>query len=597
MSYVSRRSSNKIDIKLDKLQITKKTMGIFNFFKWFKDTFPNKIYKIRYSLNEISVTNDNLMIDMNGLFHTSAQKIYKYGNYKPPFNIVIADNKDLQQKVFKDVCKTIEHLITVVNPNKRVILCVDGSAPLAKQIQQARRRYVSSLSRVEDDVSFDSNNISPGTLFMHHLNQYIDFFIKLKMTENPLWHKLEIIFSNEKVPCEGEAKLMSYLRKYGKKNESFIFYGLDADLIMLSLISHFPNIYILREDTFDKKNNFLFIDIPKIIPELLQTLRWEAKIQENEYEPSHKFIPEWGINDFVFLAFMVGNDFLHHIPTLEIIEGGIHVIINSYKEIASTYGHITRVENGKTIISLKALQKFLESIDSYESTLLNKKFKNRNFYFPDQTLIDSSLVDSNGTYTIDVNKYHTIFCEKHFNYKEEENDEAKLEIICHQYLDGLQWVLQYYSQDVPDWNWFFPYHYTPPAKFIAKYIDSYTRKVFRKNKPMLPFQQLMSIIPQKSSSILPKPLNTLIQKHENIHIDLSGKKYEYQGIVLLPFIDISKVNKTYNDNFDKLEEKDRKRNIFGKSYVYTFNASSKKIFNSYYGSISPCLVNLNEIIL
>ena len=132
-------------------------MGIFNFFKWFKDTFPKNIYGIKNSLNEVSITNDNLMIDMNGLFHTSAQRIYKYGNYKPPFNIVMNDNKDLQQQVFKDVCKTIEHLVTIVNPNKRLILCVDGAAPVAKQIQQARRRYVSSLSRVEEDDSFDAN--------------------------------------------------------------------------------------------------------------------------------------------------------------------------------------------------------------------------------------------------------------------------------------------------------------------------------------------------------------------------------------------------------------------------------------------------------
>lgn len=566
-------------------------MGIFNFFKWFKDTFPKNIYGIKNSLNEVSITNDNLMIDMNGLFHTSAQRIYKYGNYKPPFNIVMNDNKDLQQQVFKDVCKTIEHLVTIVNPNKRLILCVDGAAPVAKQIQQARRRYVSSLSRVEGDESFDSNNISPGTLFMHHLNQYIDFFIKLKITENPQWQKLEIIFSNEKVPCEGEAKLMSYLRKYGKKNESFIFYGLDADLIMLSLISHFPKIYILREDTYyNKKNNFLLIDIPKIKPILLQMMKWEVKTLDGEYEPSLKFNPEWAINDFVFLAFMVGNDFLHHIPTLEIIEGGINVIINSYKDVASNYGHITRVDNGKSHFSSKSLQKFLENISSYESILLNKKFKNRNHYFPDKTLIDSSLVDSNGIYTIDVDKYHSIYCDNHFN-------DVTLENICHEYIDGLQWVLQYYSQEVPDWNWFYPHHYTPPAKFIAKYLDSYNKKIFRKNKPMLPLQQLISIIPHKSSSLLPKPFDSLIEKHENIDIDLSGKKYEYQGIVLLPFIDIKKINKKYNDNFDKLQEKDKKRNIFGKSYVYTFNPSSKKIFNSYYGNIYPCLVNVNNIIL
>jgi 5'-3' exonuclease len=363
---------------------------------------------------------------------------------------------------------------------------------------------------------------------------------------------------------------------------------------MLSLISHFPNIYVLREDTSNNKNNFLFIDIPKIKPDLLHMITWKVKTLDDEIEPHLKFNPEWAINDFCFIAFMVGNDFLHHIPSLEIIEGGIEVIIDSYKDIASISGHITRFENGKPIISLKALQKFLENISSFEPILLMKKYFNRNRYFPDKILTDCIRVNSNGTYSIDVDKYHTTYCKTHFNCQ----DNVVLETICHQYLDGLQWVLEYYSANkAPDWNWFFPHHYTPPSKFIAKYINSYKKKSFRNNKPMLPFQQLMAIIPYKSASILPKPLDSFIEKHENINIDVSGKKYEYQGVVMLPFMDIKKLTKIYNKNFHRLHEKDKKRNVIGRSYVYTYNPLSKKVFNSYFGNINPCLVNVKDILL
>ena len=67
-------------------------MGIKHFFHWFKRKFANHIYKLQQeesisSIKEESIQTDgiqidNLMIDMNGIFHTSAQKIYRYGNYK-----------------------------------------------------------------------------------------------------------------------------------------------------------------------------------------------------------------------------------------------------------------------------------------------------------------------------------------------------------------------------------------------------------------------------------------------------------------------------------------------------------------------------------
>jgi 5'-3' exonuclease len=233
-------------------------MGVFQFYSWFRKQFPKDIYKLNKSINqELNLEIDNLMIDMNGLFHTSAQKVFKYGNYKPPYKVEIFDNNKTQQQVFRDICQNLENILMTVNPNKRVILCVDGPAPIAKQVQQRKRRYKSSLEREDNDKSFDSNCISPGTLFMDNLSKYIDWFIRSRLSENPLWQNLEIIYSSSSVPGEGEQKLLMYIRKYGRNNESFVIHGLDADLIMLSLLTQFPKFYILRDDTFDYKNIFL----------------------------------------------------------------------------------------------------------------------------------------------------------------------------------------------------------------------------------------------------------------------------------------------------------------------------------------------------
>ena len=211
-------------------------MGIKHFFSWFRNRFSDCIYNLKkgetfrdireeiVSDEEIEggVEIDNLMIDMNGIFHNSAQKIYQYGNHKPKPRLLGsrappkgAGGLQKQLQVFQHICETIDSIIHIVKPKKRLILCVDGPAPLSKQSQQRQRRF---LSVTREETSFDSNCITPGTKFMDFLSKYIDWYIRKSMsTESSPWANLEVIFSNEKAPGEGEHKLINYIRKYGNK--------------------------------------------------------------------------------------------------------------------------------------------------------------------------------------------------------------------------------------------------------------------------------------------------------------------------------------------------------------------------------------------
>ena len=72
-------------------------------------------------------------------------------------------------------------------------------------------------------------------------------WIEFKQQSDPFWiaNGATVIFSGPDVPGEGEHKVMDYIREYQSSpgyvpNTQHLLYGLDADLIMLGLVTHEP---------------------------------------------------------------------------------------------------------------------------------------------------------------------------------------------------------------------------------------------------------------------------------------------------------------------------------------------------------------------
>lgn len=575
-------------------------MGIKHFFYWFKNNFGNNMKNLRRGQNfkTINVSIDNLMIDLNGVFHASTQKVYEYGNCKPPQRLIGKPRRKKmgglhqQMKVFADVCLNIENLVSLVRPNKRLILCVDGPAPLSKQNQQRQRRFRSAMEKDEEEFKrFDSNCITPGTRFMDYLTKYIDWYIRKSISENPMWQTIEIVFSNEKSPGEGEHKIINYIRLYGDPNDSFCIHGLDADLIMLALGTHLPNFWILREDLYNPRNEFFVIDIGSTRSDLAKIMDWNDG-DEKKAEDTHKFIPEYAVNDFIFLCFMVGNDFLPHIPSLEIIEGGIDDMLDVYKNVGESYGHLTSNAEGNVMFRNRTLKVFLGTIAQYDKGILEDKLLKKDKFFPDPLLEkNAELVE--GKYNLNIEQYREDYYNSCFA------DGTDLEKLCHEYLEGMQWVLSYYTRGVPDWKWCFKHHYAPFAHEIAEYISDFKLPPPRKTQPTTPFQQLLSVLPPKSSGLIPVPLSQLLTDSlsgikkfcpSKFDIDISGKRKEWEGIVLLPMVDFEVIRTEYFKHIDKVSKQDLNRNILGKSFVYTYDPNRSFVLRSYYGNIEDCRV-------
>lgn len=556
-------------------------MGIKQFFKWFRTEFKTSITPVPLN-GTAEVPIDTLLVDMNSIFHTAAQKVFRYGQYSgqkqflskpymPPNN-----NKN-QIKVYAESCRLLEYLVKVANPQKRVVMCIDGPAPIAKQCQQRQRRFVSARDH-NPDQKFDSNAITPGTVFMDHLSKYIDWYLRKEMSdENSIWSRLEVIFSNEKVPGEGEHKLFNYLRKFADNaNETYCINGMDADLIMLTLGSQLDNFYILRDNQYNRDSSYDCIDIGAVRKQLVTMLDWSE-------ESNHTFNPTQAVNDFVFMCFMVGNDFLPHMPAIEIAAGGLELMIQSYLAIGIEHGHLT---NGSQF-NPDAVKVFLETLSLQEKTILQNKASNRADFFPDEILDRNTADLGDGQYEVDIDTYRD-------EYYQEKLPDVDIKELCHHYLDGMQWVFDYYLDGVPNWSWYFDYHYAPFAHTLARHVKDYQFKRYEPSSPTEPFLQLLTVLPPLSARLLPAPLDTFLASGMSeycpmdFQTDLAGKRNTWEQVVLIPKIDYRRINRKYRSHVRRVSERDARRNVVGQHIRYQ-RGDREYFFKSYYGNIGTCV--------
>eukprot|EP01126_Amoeba_proteus_P004244 TRINITY_DN11428_c0_g1_i1.p1 TRINITY_DN11428_c0_g1~~TRINITY_DN11428_c0_g1_i1.p1 ORF type:complete len:209 (-),score=26.81 TRINITY_DN11428_c0_g1_i1:193-819(-) len=207
---------------------------------------------------------------MNGIIHGTRDSTIKFPNqivcsHPAEFDLNALANIT-EEDIVVGVVKYIERLFNIVKPQKLFYMAVDGVAPRAKMNQQRQRRFRAARDaedalqllrergeKIPQNEPFDSNCITPGTEFMSRLSDHLKFFIRKKVTEDSLWRNITVIFSGQEVPGEGEHKILEYIRHMKcqpswEPNLVHCLYGLDADLIMLSLATHEPHFSLLREE-------------------------------------------------------------------------------------------------------------------------------------------------------------------------------------------------------------------------------------------------------------------------------------------------------------------------------------------------------------
>jgi len=357
-------------------------MGVPKFFRWLSERYPS----ISMLIAESRIPEfDSLYLDMNGIIHNCTHS----DSDSPTFRMT-------EEQMFIAIFNYIEHLFGKIKPKQLFFMAVDGVAPRAKMNQQRARRFRTALDaekakekaiaqgmEMPKEDAFDSNCITPGTEFMAKLTQQLKYFINKKISEDRDWQGVEIVLSGHEVPGEGEHKIMEYIRRKKaqpdyRPNVRHCLYGLDADLIMLGLLSHDPHFCLLREEvTFGRQvskkpkelehQNFYLLHL-SLVREYL-----ELEFQELEQEGAldFSFDMERVIDDFILMAFFVGNDFLPNLPNLHINEGALALMFKIYKDVLRKMGGYIN-EGG--VINVDRLGILLEVLSDVEHRFFEAEY-------------------------------------------------------------------------------------------------------------------------------------------------------------------------------------------------------------------------------
>ena len=368
---------------------------------------PFYFHKVVRQFNPLSpcplrLTNiDYFCLDFNSVIHNCANEVVSALNTKDDVNYTTIINSIITQLV---------SLINIV-PAKVILVAIDGLCPMAKIVQQRKRRFMNAPDP-SSPKKWDSNIVTPGTQFMKDLDEALTTFCdKNKGVFN-------IIFSPSSEEGEGEQKIFDFLRRQQCSNETkkeCVIYGLDADLIMLSLIEKRHNITLLRERPFF--NNF----IPRKT-ESAYILFNIAKLRQsinNLYDITDE--------EYVVLCFLLGNDFLPPLSYLTIKDKGIETVIDAYDRSIPLI-----LDDGLNMLSLYTLFSNLNRCDSERA----------------------------------------IICESYYpKYFEKGVD---IQNIVYHYLHGIHWCYNYYFiRQNFSYMWYYKHNYSPKIDSITKYCKSY----------------------------------------------------------------------------------------------------------------------------
>lgn len=561
-------------------------MGVPRVFGWMEKRFKSR--KIITNVPHCKI--DNFYIDANCLFHPMCFTVL---GFFPNWT----DKNRLEKIMMERIVNYLDYIIDKVSPKNKIFLSVDGSAPQAKSAQQRYRRYRSIDDALLRESILAKHNvpvpkrwlntvITPGTEFMEILhNKLIEYCKDLKKKKN-----IDVIYSSYHTPGEGEHKILDDIRRIEDSKISCCVYGLDADLLFLSMASQRKNMYLLRESTEfgrpktridyinddpakDVAQELLYVSIDNLRKGIYESMSADIK--------NCKFTEAELCNDFTFFCYLMGNDFVPHIPSLDISTGGLDLVFSGYIDCVNRLKKTLVNYDDMTIdfIFLDELCRFLEVKEDYYFTTIFPKYKDKikkrlcPFNEPHkeelwrwENMIDREYDDPVKLGTDGREAYKKRYYEHYFST----SDPESIDKICFEYIRSLKWILMYYFNRCPSYEWKYPYLVSPFVSDLYRYLNKTDIKdedlTFVKGEFLSPCQQLLSVIPPSCAYLLPKTYADLPVSEKSpiieffpikTELDTINKLINFKCYPKIPLIDTTKVREATNRL--KLSEEEQKR--------------------------------------
>lgn len=566
-----------------------------------------------------------------------------------------------EDKIFADIFHYLEVLFRIIKPRKVFFMAVDGVAPRAKMNQQRGRRF-RSAKEAEDKIKkaiekgetlptearFDSNCITPGTDFMARLHEHLKYFVNMKISTDKSWQGVSVYLSGHETPGEGEHKIMEFIRSEKaspdyNSNTRHCLYGLDADLIMLGLTSHENHFSLLREEVrFGGKKNQKRISAPEETTFHLLHLSLMREYIDYEFSSlkdkiPFKYDPERIIDDWILMGFLVGNDFIPHLPHLHINHDALPLLYKTYINILPQLGGYIN-ESGH--LNLMHFEKYLAKLADFDREHFNEVFVDLKWF--ESKVGNKYLNEAAGQAAEEARKSNQkklkaredTLCLAALDISEDKAATSKVlqdedpedddlfetefrqykrsyymtkmgvEVVSDEFLAdqaecyvlAIQWILHYYYHGVQSWSWYYPYHYAPYLSDIRNI--SHLKLHFELGKPFMPFEQLLAVLPALSKDLLPASYQTLMTSEESPIIeyypadfktDLNGKQQEWEAVVLIPFIDEKLLLQAMEPGNKCLTEEERNRNRHSECLKYWYDSEME------FGYSSPWLEKFPNI--
>jgi len=340
------------------------------------------------------------------------------------FNCLIHNYLD-DARPIESVLEAIQMILRDVCSADRVFIAMDGLVPYAKIVQQRYRRFRKSTAEVAP--VFDRHQISPGTPYMRDLATAV----------RARFPEIEVSCTAE--PGEGEHKIFQKM----KKGEETVIYGLDADLILLSL-PH-STVRLLREnpDFQIKASGFSMLSIRELA----------------------KVLPMPVAQYVAMCVLCFGNDFMPALGMFSLREGGHERALDLYKQ-SGTPDMLTPAGRAHFLNFARAIEQGV--------------YKERHETHP--TIISRDMKHFEARYVSHILDGPT-----------------DMSAVVRDFWKCFHWTMIYFTtHKAPDWNYVYAY---PEAPLVSQILRSFPEEVpkFETTEPNFTItKQLQFILPSAS---------------------------------------------------------------------------------------------------